>query len=148
MAKRFSISDYEPVTPVAPRGELTAVNFRVAGRSLPRPPSPIAPPDEAQVRTEVADVQAGKHNQGHGEVWSGKRGHSLSFAGVFLFTFLVYFRPYELFPSLAWLSKGALIVALLTLAIFIPTQWGREKKLSGNKNRKRQKRDDQGTLGK
>jgi probable O-glycosylation ligase (exosortase A-associated) len=59
-----------------------------------------------------------------------KRGHSLSYLGLFLFTFLVYFRPYELFPSLAWLSRSALIVALFTLAVFIPTQLGLENRIT------------------
>lgn len=59
-----------------------------------------------------------------------KRGHSLTYLGVFTFTFLVYLRPYELFPSLAWLSRSALVVAVLTLAVFIPTQLGLENRIS------------------
>ena len=54
--------------------------------------------------------------------WILKRGHSLSFAGLFLFTFLVYFRPYELFESLSWLSSSAFWIAFLTLIVFLPTQ--------------------------
>ena len=59
-----------------------------------------------------------------------KPGHSLSFAGLFLFTFLLLFRPYEFSPSLAWLSKGALITALATLVVFIPTQLGLENRIT------------------
>src|SRR6185369_678943 len=59
-----------------------------------------------------------------------KRGHSLTYLGVFTFTLLVYLRPYELFPSLAWLSRSALVVAVLTLAVFIPTQLGLENRIS------------------
>ena len=59
-----------------------------------------------------------------------KRGHGLSFLGLFLFTFLVYLRPYELFPSLSWLSKSAFWVALSTLVIFVPTQLGLENRLT------------------
>jgi probable O-glycosylation ligase (exosortase A-associated) len=62
--------------------------------------------------------------------WINKKGHSLSFAGILLFTFLVYFRPYELFPSLAWLSKSAFVVALLTLVVFIPTQLSLENRIT------------------
>ncbi len=64
------------------------------------------------------------------EEWVHKRGHALSFAGLFVFTFLVYFRPYELFPSLAWLSKSALVVALFTLVVFIPSQLGLENRIT------------------
>ena len=60
------------------------------------------------------------------EKWILKRGHALSFAGVFVFTAFVFFRPYELFPALSWLSSSAFWVALLTLAVFIPTQLGLE----------------------
>ena len=59
-----------------------------------------------------------------------KRGHSLTYLGLFVFTFLLYFRPYELFPSLSWLSKSALVVAVFTLALFIPSQLGLENRIS------------------
>ncbi len=59
-----------------------------------------------------------------------KRGHSLSYLGLFLFTFLVFFRPYELIPSLSWLSRGALVTALATIAVFIPTQLGLENRIT------------------
>ena len=59
-----------------------------------------------------------------------KHGHSLTFLGLFTFTFLVYFRPYELFSSLSWLSRGALVVALATLAVYVPTQLGLENTIT------------------
>lgn len=55
-----------------------------------------------------------------------KRGHALSFAGLFLFTFVLYFRPYELFPVLMWMSTIAFWIAFCTVAIFVPTQLGLE----------------------
>lgn len=59
-----------------------------------------------------------------------KRGHTLTFAGLFLFTFLVFFRPYEFSPSLHWLSKGALITGIATLIFYIPTQLGLENRIT------------------
>jgi Lipid A core - O-antigen ligase and related enzymes len=59
-----------------------------------------------------------------------KRGHGASYLGIFLFTILVFLRPYELLPSLSWLSKGAFWTALITLLIFIPTQLGLESNLT------------------
>lgn len=59
-----------------------------------------------------------------------KRGHTLTFASLFLFTFLLFFRPYEFSPSLQWLSKGALITAIATLIFFIPTQLGLENRIT------------------
>jgi putative inorganic carbon (HCO3(-)) transporter len=59
-----------------------------------------------------------------------KRGHAFTFAGLFLFTFLLFFRPYELSPSLGWLTKGALVTAIATLVFFIPTQLGLENRIT------------------
>jgi len=60
------------------------------------------------------------------EKWIHKHGHSLSFAGIFLFTAFVFFRPYEFSPSLMWLSKAAFWIALATLIIYLLTQLGLE----------------------
>ena len=62
--------------------------------------------------------------------WTFKRGHGISFAGLFVFTFLVYFRPYEYSPSLMWLSRSALITAIITLLVFVPTQLGLENRIT------------------
>jgi putative inorganic carbon (hco3(-)) transporter len=64
------------------------------------------------------------------EQWTQKRGHTISFAGLFVFTFLVYFRPYELFPTLSWLSKSAMVVALITIAAFVPAQLSLENRIT------------------
>jgi len=64
------------------------------------------------------------------EKWIHKHGHSLSFAGIFLFTALVFFRPYELIPSLFWLSTSAFWVALATLAVYVLTQLGLENTIT------------------
>lgn len=56
------------------------------------------------------------------ESWTVRRGHTLSYLGVFLFTIILYFRPYELFPGLSWLSTSAFWVGLTTLVIFVPSQ--------------------------
>lgn len=58
-----------------------------------------------------------------------KRGHALSFIGLYLFTFFVFFRPYEL-SSFAWLSRSALVTAIITLLVFIPTQLGLENRIT------------------
>lgn len=57
--------------------------------------------------------------------WLAKNGHTLSFAGLFLFTFWLYFRPYELL-GLDALKTLALYFALGTILIFVPTQFSTE----------------------
>lgn len=64
------------------------------------------------------------------DTWVTKSGHAISYAGIFVFTFFVFFRPYELFPSLSWLSKSALVVAIVTLVAFIPSQLGLENRIT------------------
>lgn len=63
-------------------------------------------------------------------LWIRKRGHAISFAGLFLFTFFLYFRPYELFPSLTWLTSVTYWIATVTLAVFFPTQLASEGNLT------------------
>lgn len=64
------------------------------------------------------------------ETWIHKHGHSISFAGVFLFTTIVFFRPYELSPSLKFLSNAAFWIALATLLVFVITQLGLENTIT------------------
>jgi hypothetical protein len=64
------------------------------------------------------------------EQWVLRRGHTISFIGVFLFTFVLYFRPYELFEGLSWLRSSAFWIATATLLIFVPTQLGLENRIT------------------
>ncbi|MCC7306947.1 MAG: hypothetical protein IT173_05235 [Acidobacteria bacterium] len=56
------------------------------------------------------------------ETWISRNGHSLTYAGVFLFTLVLYFRPYELIPGLAGFNQMALLAAVATLLIYLPSQ--------------------------
>ena len=58
-----------------------------------------------------------------------KRGHVISFAGLFLFTLILYVRPSDLYPS-PLANSIALIVALLMIAFFIPSQLSLEGTLT------------------
>jgi hypothetical protein len=60
------------------------------------------------------------------ENWLLRRGHTLSYIGLFLFTVTVFFRPYELIPALSGFNSMAFVFALLTLIVFVPTQLGLE----------------------
>ncbi len=56
------------------------------------------------------------------EFWLARNGHTLTYAGLFLFSILVLFRPYELVSYLSFLSATAFYFALITLAFYLPTQ--------------------------
>ncbi len=58
--------------------------------------------------------------------WLARNGHTLTYVGLFLFTLVVYFRPYEWVPGLENFTSIALIFAILTLVAYLPTQLSTE----------------------
>ncbi len=64
------------------------------------------------------------------ENWLTRNGHTLSYAGLYLFSILVLLRPYEITPSLSFLSATAFYFAAATLAVYIPTQIAAESSLT------------------
>jgi hypothetical protein len=58
-----------------------------------------------------------------------KRGHVFSYAALFLFTIVLYARPAEIYPS-ALTASIALVVGVLTLGVFIPSQFALEGTLT------------------
>ena len=79
---------------------------------------------QGEMSASPAAVKAAKNGPTRNQVL--KRGHGLSFAGLFLFTVVVYFRPYELFSWLSWATSMAFVIAMLTLIVYVPTQLGLE----------------------
>jgi hypothetical protein len=65
-----------------------------------------------------------------GDRWLVRNGHGLTYFGLYLFSILVLFRPYELIPSLSFLSATAFYFAAVTIAIFIPLQLSTEGTLT------------------
>lgn len=65
-----------------------------------------------------------------GENWLRRNGHTFSYAGLYLFSILVLFRPYELIPGLGFLSATAFYFAVATLLIYLPTQLATEGNLT------------------
>jgi O-antigen ligase len=64
------------------------------------------------------------------QFWSRRRGHGFTFTALFVYTALAYFRPYELSPSLAWTNLLPFWLALVMVAIFIPSQMIAEGRLT------------------
>lgn len=62
--------------------------------------------------------------------WIARNGHTLTYFGLYLFSIMVLFRPYELIPGLGFLSPVAFYIALATLLIYIPTQFTTEGNLT------------------
>jgi putative inorganic carbon (hco3(-)) transporter len=127
------LEDYEPVTrPKGSGGEKReARDFDWLDEGKNGKPKPTLTAVEA--KTEKSAPKEAKPKikwERLKETWLIKRGHTISFIGLFLFTFLVYFRPYEWSPSLYFLSSGAYWIANFTLLVFIPTQLGLENTIT------------------
>jgi hypothetical protein len=62
--------------------------------------------------------------------WLTRNGHTLTYVGIFLFTFTLYFRPYEWIPGLSSFDSMAFFIAIATLLIYLPTQFSIEGSLT------------------
>ena len=62
--------------------------------------------------------------------WLMRSGHTLTYAGIFLFTLTLYFRPYELILGLSGFTSMALVIAIATLLVYLPTQFFTEGSLT------------------
>lgn len=62
--------------------------------------------------------------------WKTNPGHGLTFIALFLFSIVLYFRPYEMIPSLASFTSMAFFFGVLTLAIYVPSQFMTEGNLT------------------
>ncbi len=64
------------------------------------------------------------------ENWVVRNGHTLTYLGLYCFSILVFFRPYELISGLGFLSATAFYFAAATLLIYLPTQLAAEGNLT------------------
>lgn len=62
--------------------------------------------------------------------WLARRSHTLTFVGLFLFSVILYIRPYEFFPALSSFKSMAFYTGIVTLAIYAFTQLSTEGNLT------------------
>ena len=62
--------------------------------------------------------------------WLRRRGHTLSFACLFVFSVVLYLRPYELVPALSSLTSMAYYTGVITLTVYFATQLSLEGNLT------------------
>lgn len=113
--------DYEPVRPSRPACVIEK-GKPAAG------PSPVVSKETA-VGSPVEELELPTAQHSSEGKWRLKRGHGFAYAALFLFTIVLYARPAEFYPSPLTASL-ALIIALATLAFFIPTQLSLEGNLT------------------
>ncbi len=78
-------------------------------------------------KRKAAEKDKAQLNQ---DSWLLRNGHLVSYVGIFLFTFVLYFRPYELFSALSGLTSLAFFISIATLVFFIPSQLAVEGNLT------------------
>ncbi len=114
--------DYEPLA--RPAGKGTA-GKEPAESEWPSRATPAAEPDEKSFDKPVAPpVQSPAVSPVQESLRRSilRRGHTISYIGLFFFTVVLYFRPYELFSALSSLDKLAYWLAITTMLVFIPSQ--------------------------
>lgn len=122
-------SDYESVTPSR---QTRATDRTVATAELR---ASVTLPVSSSLKERVASASTKQHpesstpDRSTKSKWTLKRGHALSYAGLILFTVVLYLRPAEFYPSRLTTSL-ALIIALATLGFFLPTQLSLEGTLT------------------
>jgi O-antigen ligase len=122
-------SDYESVTPSR---QTRATDGSVATAEIR---SSVTLPVSSSFKERVASAstkqqpESSTPDRSTKSKWTLKRGHALSYAGLLLFTVVLYLRPAEFYPSRLTTSL-ALIIALATLGFFLPTQLSLEGTLT------------------
>ena len=92
--------------------------------------NPKAPATSLEQNLSKANVEKQEKRAKSADKWLVRRGHAATYALLFAFTFVLYFRPYELIPGLESFSSIALYLALATLAAFLPSQLSAEGSLT------------------
>lgn len=121
--------DYEPVLPLNRGHDRRGFGgeddelFRDAA-DADRTEEPAA---SAHTKARVKDSEAAPPSQKTGAGAVLRRAHGLTYAGLLLFTFVLFYRPYEYVPLPATL---AFWLATLTLVIYFPAQLGAEGNLT------------------
>jgi O-antigen ligase len=119
------LADYEAVKPLR-RAEPDAGGAAMSVEEAA--PAPDAEPVEPGVRARRKQKEA-RPSKLRADNWVARRGHLVTYVGLFLFTAYVYFRPYELF-SLPALAYGAEVLAIFTLLAYFPSQLAAEGNLT------------------
>ena len=92
---------------------------------------PAADKPKANTRSAKKAEQAEKDREVlTSENWLVRNGHGLTYFGLYLFSILVLFRPYEIIPGLGFLASTAFYFAIATLAIYLPSQLATEGNLT------------------
>ncbi len=120
MQPKHHLSDYEPVLPTRPRRPLSQ-SPETAEDAWPTERAAVAADDDMTEGPAPAVPGPTDPKAKREAVWTFKRGHGLTYVWLFLFTLVLYARPSEFYPSVLT-NSIALIIGLITLAVYVPSQ--------------------------
>jgi putative inorganic carbon (hco3(-)) transporter len=119
MFRPLTNASYDSVVPSRTRREAPSDQTRPQVVPFPRPQT--APGAQTEVAT--------KPDLGTRLSQRLKTGHTFSYAALFAFTLVLYARPSEFYPSPVTASI-ALVIGIVTLVFFVPTQFALEANIS------------------
>ena len=90
----------------------------------------VTKPADSGKETKRAKAEEKDRELLSGDRWLVRNGHLVTYIGLYLFSILVLFRPYELVPALGFLSATAFYFGLATLLIYLPSQLATEGTLT------------------
>ncbi|MEQ1606750.1 MAG: O-antigen ligase family protein [Pyrinomonadaceae bacterium] len=97
-----------------------------------QPPEPQIEPESAPLPVNVVGAQ--RHAKDikllKQDNWLVRNGHFMTYIGLYLFTLMVLVRPYEIVPGLQFLASTTIYFAIVTIAIYIPSQIMTESNLT------------------
>ena len=114
-----------PPEPIPSKKEMVSAEFVVSPTNGKVAGKELSYAEETKQKKEEKKAEKDRELLDN-ERWLKRNGHTLTYIGLYFFSILVLFRPYELIPALSFLSTSAFIVALVTLIIYIPTQFTTE----------------------
>lgn len=93
-----------------------------AAAALPSNLTPAVSGKEEKPKPTFMELEAG--------FWTARKGHGLTFACLFLFSIVLYFRPYEMIPALSSFKTMAFYVGIVTLVVYVGSQVALEGNLT------------------
>lgn len=104
-----------PDSPLEPEVVFTPSGAAVLSSSAaPGIPTSVVPGKEEKPKPSFMELEAGK--------WTDRPGHGLTFACLFVFSIVLFLRPYELIPALSSLKSMAFYVGIVTLLVYAVSQ--------------------------
>ena len=129
MPQDYEFSDYEPVTSSKRSAEKAPhlhEDWKEVNRDgLRTADSHSKSQDQSEPLNPISKTEPIQNGKSLGKVLKKEvlaRGHGLTYASLFLFTAVLFFRPYELFTALSGLTSLAFWIGVVTIAIFFPSQ--------------------------